>query len=251
MNLKEHIRKALNEVLTLVDDDVELLYDMFFKKDIEEIRETGIIRDDMFKRKVDDTSILQTKDAIEANGINPCAILVNYGHNGYQPSNSYIYISVNDNAKNFVLDYYDGNIEIAAQELSIEHQRINLPREFTPEKIKGSIHHELAHWIDDTFNRGHISKRLNKQVELGTRNLKNIPVNMTKMEIQGQIHNVKQLYNKYKEIWDDLSFMDMVKMSPPLNAIYNELNFEQKKIWIRDLKTRMFRENLLGKKMIN
>ena len=27
--------------------------------------------------------------------------------------------------------------------------------------------------------------------------------------------------------------------------------FEQKKIWIRDLKTRMFRENLLGRKMIN
>jgi hypothetical protein len=251
MNLKEHIRKALNEVLTLVDDDVELLYDMFFKKDIEEIRETGIVRDDMFKRKVGDTSILQTKDAIKANGINPCAILVNYGYNGYQPSNSYIRISVNDNAKNFVLDYYDGNIEIATQKLPKEHQRINLPREFTPEKIKGSIHHELAHWIDDTFNRGHILKRLNKQVELGTRNLKNIPVNMTKMEIQGQIHNVKQLYNKYKEIWDDLSFMDMVKMSPPLNAIYNELNFEQKKIWIRDLKTRMFRENLLGRKMIN
>ena len=127
MKLKEHIRKVLNEVLTLVDDDVELLYDMFFKKDIEEIRETGIVRDDMFKRKVDDTSILQTRDAIKANGINPCAILVNYVHNGYQPSKSNIYISVNENAKNFVLDDCDGNIEIAAQELSIEHLRINLP----------------------------------------------------------------------------------------------------------------------------
>ena len=251
MKLKEHIRKVLNEVLTLVDDDVELLYDMFFKKDIEEIRETGIVRDDMFKRKVDDTSILQTRDAIKANGINPCAILVNYVHNGYQPSKSNIYISVNENAKNFVLDDCDGNIEIAAQELSIEHLRINLPREFTPEEIKGNIHHELAHWIDDTFNRGHILKRVNKQVELGTRNLKNIPVYMTKMEIQALIHNVKQLYNKYKKIWDELSFMDMVKMSPTLNTIYNELNFEQKKTWIRDLKTRMFRENLLGKKMIN
>ncbi len=74
---------------------------------------------------------------------------------------------------------------------------------------------------------------------------------MTKVEIQGQIHNVKQLYNKYMDIWDDLSFMDMIGMSPPLIGIYNELNFEQKKTWTRDLKTRMFRENLLGKKMIN
>ena len=176
--------------------------------------------------------------------------MVNRGHNGYQPSKSNIYISVNENAKNLVLGF-DGDIQEASKYIEEGFRRTNFLREFVPEKIKGSIHHELAHWIDDTFNRGHILKRLNKQVELGTRNLKNIPVNMTKMEIQGQIHNVKQLYNKYKEIWDELSFMQMVKMSPPLNLIYNELNFEQKKTWTRDLKTRMFRENLLGKKMIN
>ena len=251
MNLKEHIRKALNEVLTLVDDDVELLYDMFFKKDIEEIGETGIVRYDMFNWDTIDTSILQTRDAIKANEMNPCVIHINEGLNGYQPSTRKIFISINDRAKNIVLGYGHGNIEIATQKLPKEQQRIYFPREFTPEKIKGSIHHELAHWIDDTFNRGHLLKRLNKQAELGTRNLKNIPVNMTKTEIQGQIHNVKQLYNKYKEIWDDLSFMDMIQMSPPLIGIYNELNFEQKKTWTRDLKTRMFRENLLGKKMIN
>ena len=251
MNLKEHIRKALNEVLTLVDDDVELLYDMFFKKDIEEIRETGIVRYDMFNSDTIDTSILQTRDAIKANEMNPCDIIINNGLNGYQPSTQKIFISINDRAKNIVLGYGHGNIEIATQKLPKEQQRIYFPREFTPEKIKGSIHHELAHWIDDTFNKGHILKRLNKQAELGVRNSKNILVNMTKTEIQGQIHNVKQLYNKYKEIWDDLSFMDMIEMSPPLIGIYNELNFEQKKTWIRDLKTRMFRENLLGKKMIN
>lgn len=251
MNLKEHIRKVLNEVLTLVDDDVELLYDMFFKKDIEEIRETGIVRYDMFSWDTIDTSILQTRDAIKANEMNPCDIIINNGLNGYQPSTQKIFISINDRAKNIVLGYGHGNIEIATQQLPKEQQRIYFPREFTPEKIKGSIHHELAHWIDDTFNKGHILKRLNKQAELGVRNSKNILVNMTKTEIQGQIHNVKQLYNKYKEIWDDLSFMDMIEMSPPLIGIYNELNFEQKKTWIRDLKTRMFRENLLGKKMIN
>ena len=251
MNLKEHIRKVLNEVLTLVDDDVELLYDMFFKKDIEEIRETGIVRDDMFSWDTIDTSILQTRDAIKANEMNPCDIIINNGLNGYQPSTQKIFISISNSAKNFVLGYGHGNIEIATQQLPKEQQRIYFPREFTPEKIKGSIHHELAHWIDDTFNHRHLSKRLRKQAELGTRNLKDISVNMTKVEIQGQIHNVKQLYNKYMDIWDDLSFMDMIGMSPPLIGIYNELNFEQKKIWIRDLKTRMFRENLLGKKMIN
>jgi hypothetical protein len=70
------------------------------------------------------------------------------------------------------------------------------------------------------------------------------------MEIQGQIHNVKQLHNKYNDIWDTLTFSDLIKYSPTLRTISNELKGDIKTKWVRDLKTRMHREGLLGKNMV-
>jgi hypothetical protein len=60
---------------------------------------------------------------------------------------------------------------------------------------------------------------------------------------------IKQLHNKYSNIWDNLSFYDMIKYSPPLFLVYLTLKGDTKTKWIRDLKTRMHREGLLGKNM--
>ena len=57
------------------------------------------------------------------------------------------------------------------------------------------------------------------------------------------------IHNKYSDIWDSLSFYDMLSYSPPLSTIHNSLNGEVKKRWVRDLKTRMYREGLLGRNM--
>jgi hypothetical protein len=253
--MRDYIKKLLNEgllseKLTMVDDDVDLIYDTYFKDDIEEINRTGIVTEKMFKYSLTDTSILKSEEAMRAHELNPCSIHINAGKNGYAPLTKDIYVSVNFGAFEFVLDF-KGDLSIAAEKLPSGTHKNNFSKEFTLEKIKGSIHHELAHWIDDTFNNQHIEKRIQKQMSAGTSDLKNIPVNMTKFEIQAQIHNVKQLHNKYNDIWDSLSFMDMIKLSPALNVVYNQLNPEQLKQWTRDLKTRMYRENLLGKKMAN
>ena len=142
-----------------------------------------------------------------------------------------------------------GDFVKAVNDLSDYKQKKIFKIEFTEEKIKGSIHHELTHWIDDVFHNRHIEKRINKQVELQTRDIGGIPVNATKMEIQGQIHNIKQLYNKYKNNWDVLTFDDILNISPTLNTVNNSLPSNFKERWIRDLKIRMNREGLLGKNM--
>ncbi len=245
--LKEHL---LTEKLTDVDLDVDFLYDTYFKEDIDNLNETGILKGNMFENIETDTSILKSEEAKEAHRLNPCKILINEGINGYQPLTKILYLSVSFKALNHIINN-NGDLNAAYEDLSNPTQKNNFSREFAEEKVKGSIHHELAHWLDDTFNKQHIEKRIQKQIETGNRNLKNIPVNMEKFEIQGQIHNVKQLHNKYKDTWDDLSFTQMVNLSPALNVVYNQLNDTQRKEWIRDLKTRMYRENLLGKKMIN
>ena len=253
--MKDYIKKLLREgILTEkianIDIDVNMLYDMYFRDDIEEVGRTGIITDDMFKMKETNTSILKDDESLLANENNKCNILINYGRNFYRPSTNLISLSVDGGAKDYVMRF-DGNINDAADELDSNSQRHNLPREFTEEKIKGSIHHELAHWIDDTMNNQHIRKRLDKAMELNNANLGGIPVTASKMEIQGQIHNVKQLKNKYENEWNNLTFVEMLRLSPALNTVYLGLPNKFKTKWIRDLKTRMYREGLLGNSMVN
>jgi hypothetical protein len=244
--LKESL---LSEKLADIDDDVNLLYNKFFKTDIDEVEKTGVITDKMFFYNETNSIILKSPDCIKANEKNPCIIEVNNGSNYYSPTKKIISISVSSNASDFVKNE-GGDIKLATKFLNQQQQQ-SLLKEFTEERIKGSIHHELAHWIDDTLHNRHITKRINKATEIGSRDLGGIPVNATKMEIQGQIHNVKQLYNKHNKIWDELSFNEMLNLSPSLILISNQLKNNYKKQWVRDLKTRMHREGLLGKNMYN
>lgn len=253
-DLRKYIRKTLresllNEKLTNIDDDVNLLYVKYFEFDVKELERTGIITDTMFLQSETNTLILKSDDSIEANKLNSCIIKLNIGSNSYEPSTNTITIGVNNNAIDFIKDDAKGNINLAIKMISNTYYKNLLSHEFTEEKIKGSIHHELAHWIDDTLNNNHINKRINKAMERGTRDLGNIPVNATKMEIQAQIHNIKQLHNKYFDIWDSLSFDDMLKYSPPLSHVNQSLTDDTKIKWVRNIKTRMHREGLLGKNM--
>lgn len=258
INLKNDLRKyigktlresLLNERLTNVDDDVNLLYVKYFEYDVNELERTGRITDTMFLQTEINTAILKSEDCVKANKTNSCIIKINTGSNGYQPSSRIITIGVNSNAINFIKNDAKGSIKLAVNMLTDVNQQNSLSREFNEEKIKGSIHHELAHWIDDTLNNQHINKRLNKAMEVGTKDLGGIPVNATKMEIQGQIHNIKQLHNKYSNFWNTLTFDEMISFSPPLSTIFKGLKGDIKTKWIRNLKTRMHREGLLGKLM--
>ena len=249
--IKQLLRETLlSERLTDVDDDVNMLYNRFFEGDVEEFKNTGIFTRKMFDYNETTTFILQSQEAKQAHLLNPCKIIINNGKNFYNPSQKTIGFGVNDNAVNYIFNNHEGNFKSAIDSLyDAPSQQSNLSKEFKEEKIKGSIHHELAHWIDDTMNNQHLNKRINKQIELGRSNLGGISVNASKMEIQGQIHNVKQLYNKYKDIWDEIPFHKLLSLSISLNTVYKELSGDVRKQWIRDLKTRMAREGLLGKKM--
>lgn len=260
MGLQENIRRILreellNERLTEVDQDVDMIYDKFFKDDVEKLNKTNMISGDMFETKI---GVLTTADLVgdearEAHKLNPCGIVINnenLGGNYYSPNDNKIGFGINPNALNWVINN-DGDLQLAIASLDNTFQKNKLPKEFGEAKIKGSIHHELAHWIDDTLHNKHIKKRIDKQHKMKTKDLGGIPVDMTTMEIQGQIHNVKQLYNKHKDEWDELSFYDMLNLSPSLDYVYNKLRINQDNLrkWVRSIKTRMYREGLLGRKM--
>lgn len=250
--IKNLLRESLiNEKLANVDSDVDLIYDKYFKKSIDYISRTGLVKKDLFPRSEYNTMIFKTPEAIKAHEMNMCVIEINttYG-NFYNPKDRIIGFGVNFAAIDYIIDEFEGNFQAAANSLD-GPQRHSLLNEFTPERIKGSIHHELAHWIDDTLHNGHISKRLDKAKEVNSSYIDGISINSTKIEIEGQIHNIKQLYNKYKDTWDTLTFNDLMNLSPPINFVFRQLKRDVKVKWLRDLKTRMHREGLLGKNMIN
>ncbi len=248
--LQELSGEVLSEKLASVDDDVEMLYAKYFEKDIKELERTGVITDEMFLPAETNTAMLRSPEAVEANNLNMCIININSGSNFYFPDRNMISISININAIDYVKQH-DGNLKRAIDYLDDEMHIRNLSVDFTEERVKGTIHHELAHWIDDTMHNSHIKNSLRKARESGQKQLFSIPVNASKMEIHAQMHNIKQLHNKYSSSWDTLSFMDMINLSPPLIIVHSQLPDSVKKTWIRDLKTRMHREGLLGKNMVN
>lgn len=278
MNLNEHINKmrlmmGLNETLiteklTDIDDDVDFIYDAFFKRDIDRIKETGRVTRDMFKEYTIDSSMLKSDLAVKANDLVPVVITINkrYSHNVdnfFDFQKNIVGISIRHDAVEIALEF-GGDIEEAANNIAKdEMNRSHFKQEFTEEKIKGSIHHELVHWIDNTLNKGSVKTskyRYNDAVKK-QKMRQNTPgsagetyvtdINFDYTERQAQIHNIKQLYNKYKDSWDELTFNDLLNYSPVLGSVYRRLKPDLRDKWIRFTKQRMYREGLLGKKMYN
>jgi hypothetical protein len=240
----------LNEALPDVNSDVDLIYDKYFRDDISNIKAFNMVDKDMFSRGNTDTSIFKSEVCVKAHELNPCTIYINHGGNNYSPVNKFINLSVHMGALGQVLDY-GGDLSLAASNID-EDSRGRFLSEFTESKIKGSIHHELLHWVDDTLNNQHIKKTLEKASEVGVdKYFKGKNINMSKLEIQGQMGNIAQLKKRFGDDWDILSFKDLIDISPTIGTIYDNLSDDDRVKWVRDLKTRMYREGLLGKNMRN
>lgn len=232
------------------EDDVDMLYNIFFKKDYDEIEKTGSVKNVKFDKEEYSTEFLNSPLAKKANKLNPCEIIINQAGNYYRPSNSTISFGVNLSALKFVMDNGGINKKInVASEYLDESQSNSLKREFKEEIIKGSIHHELAHWVDDTLHNKHISKSLEKGVRNG--NFGGNKINLHYFEIQAIIHNIVEIKRNHENEWNVMSFNDLIKLSPSLYNIMMKLNYDNKNKWIKKIKRRMYREGLLGKLMYN
>lgn len=248
--IKEEVKKfSINEKLDYVDNDVNYLYDTYFKNDIENIKQYGHINQTMFKKATSSTNMLKDEISKKSHELNPCVININHGLNGYDPNKKIIYLSVNYDALNLVLNH-DGYIDKALSDVEA-HKHDQFRNEFTEHKINGSIHHELLHWIDDTNHNQPIKRVINRAMEYGRDTvLKGKDINTTKFEIQGQMGNISQIKNNVgNKVWNEMSFADMIKKSPALSSIYRNLKPNERTEWLKNLKKRMNRENLLGNNM--
>lgn len=246
------------EKLYNIEKDVEFIYNNSFKKIIDDLSSNNLKpKEHYMKASNGDIAIfkssqLKSKDCMKAHKANPIDIYCgSYGQSSYGfGSEKEIIISLNQDIFNiFFANKYipDGNSKLR-----------RLKNEMTENKIKASISHELAHWIDDSiyklFNSIlHGEKDPIKQKELlsfGTDIL-----DTTYYEIQAQIHAIAQLKKNYtKEKWDSFILTNLFELYPPLadviDKVYKKNNKELAVIWLKTLLKRLNREKLLGANMV-
>ena len=245
----------LTEKLMNVEDDVDMIYNIYFKGLLETLLKTRYLRINNIKTINTDTSILKNELCVKAHSLNPCEIIINqfpYGNgvcNYYNTNYHRIGMSFGGSALAY-LDSNDGSLDGCLRDIP-NSQKEKFLSEFTEYRVKGSIHHELAHWLDDSLNNKHITKTLTKYkntpvAELGDE-FKYIDSHY--LEIQAQIHNIKQMYNTHKAEWDELTFEDMLKLSPALTPVFKNFPEHVRIAWLKNIKKRMNREGLLGANM--
>lgn len=252
-------KRRLSEATFDLDAQVDYLWDNYLA-DINDIWVRGRIPPQGGTIFVIDSSDLPPSDAIEqANSINPVSIEVNSTHgNVYQPQRKLVAIGFNQNATTFVVNY--GGLNKAIEVLLAngkEQMAKNLANEFTETRLKGGAYHELSHWLDDSLHGRHLGALVAKVGSARTRRDGEIvlrrgkpDVALTKHEIDAQVHGLKAVKRKNEDIWDSLTFLDVIALVPSLMTIMDrgidEGWFDE---WKRALTKRLHREGMLGKQM--
>lgn len=243
-----------------LDNDVDFIYDKFFKKYMDLYVKTGIFP---VKQKILigelHSSELKTKEAKEANEKDPIIIKAGISYDtgaiSYKKNNRYILVCI---------DLYA--IEHVNDSRLTNKDKKSLENILSENYIKSVIYHELSHWVSDVKYHNYISILISKALKLNVQNdkdrqkinkilnLNKIDKYMTNYEIDAVIHGIKQTKRMYKKEWDKWDLMELFYRYGSLRNIAKRLNKIDKKVyyeWLKDLTTRMHREGLLGKNMKN
>jgi hypothetical protein len=238
-------RRLILEKTFDLDVDVDWIYDKFFKKDIETIQKTRRIGRGMFKPQKITTASLKSAQAKEAHKIKPCTIYINLpdAPRAYQPFSRNIFVAVNRNAVDFVIKKMRGDLDLA-----IEYTDPMIEVEFASMTIKSNIYHELSHWLDDVFHGEALSREVDKWMKADEKPKEAI---ISSIEINAQIHTIKQMKRSLGDKWEEMTFSDLLSVLPIYNVIRKQFLGKPFKIyrWEKKLKQRMHREGLLGKNM--
>ena len=265
------IRKFIEKTFNIEQRDVELLMEPFqiFINDLTNkgkeyfnyyhISDAIIEGNDWQFIKLSSGDLI-SEDCKKAHLINPVKIYIGIFKEGnyYMPSAGLISISINYNFLSLLFQTMNADyneelfLPIDFKKLLMYTTLSNVDKaltEITPLKWENSIHHELAHWLDDTFHSLHIGKTLQKTKGkiapyYGVKN-----INVSHMEIEAQIHSIKFLKQKFANVWDTFTIFDVLNKDTSMRFIYQGLPHEERKIWIDHLLKRMAREKLIGRNM--
>lgn len=256
---EKYMPTILNEALRLdVQNDVDRVYNEFFKATLH-----ALYAEDYYEakqllrtRRIPGRTMLRylkTPTMRQAMEMNPVDFIINGESNYYRPMENEISLALSPGG----LKVLFGMGSRAATEVAVGTSRERWLRDLNAVKMKGSIHHEFAHYLDDTFNNLNLRKKMttvmnsrnNAEVRRRVLHQGYEDVNVSDMEIEGIIHNVVQIHRAYRSRWDKITFDEMLRLEPSLQHATHGMSAREAQIWRRKIMERMGREGLLGKKM--
>lgn len=252
-----------------IHHEVDFIYNRFFKEFIDDFQAAiNEPSEYIFPRLPDTFGTIRgnellnyTKNALmkKAYELNPLMGIYTDSNDGnvYRPSkgysDAYINLSLNKQAIGLFREY-GGNINL----LSIDKTQLRFLRnEVTEARVKGTINHEISHWLNDSLHGKHITKRINRSSGMGSEDslrVMNKGKNrthqfLTDYELDAQIQAIIEYRRKNPGAWKRLTLEDALSFMPFYFAISTTLNRNEMKEWKRYIYTRLAREDLLGKKM--
>jgi hypothetical protein len=197
---------------------------------------------------------LKSKQGKEAHAINPIDIYLTFDDKGnyYSPAENVIHFSFNAQQVDILRN---ANFDMDRVEGMVGTKMKRFGEELSVSAIKGSIYHELSHWLNDSLHDKNITKLLNRAAEhvghewdimkQGHGN-----VNQTFIEIDAQIHSIKQIKRDNKKTWNDITWTDIVQLKSPFLGVIKQsiLNNEYDE-YMKHMLKRMHREGLLTRKL--
>jgi hypothetical protein len=251
----------LNEKTYAIGADVDYIYNKAFKKIVKDFEKD-------WKKTIDylitertfitiPSTDLKSRQSKKASEIKPILIFCGSFSRGnfYRPAYNEISLSINRNAVQYIYDkskFYDNLKEIV--DMLPQPSRKSIINSFKEADIKGTIYHELSHWLNDVFHNQHISKKLQKSKETHDISVlqKHGTTLFTDYEIDAQVHALKQIKRNYKKEWDNLTWMDIIEIKSSFEVIFKQLKSSSKKVqeeYRKNLTKRLNREKLLGRAM--
>lgn len=191
-----------------------------------------------------DSSKLVSSDAKKAHEIRPVKIILEIGNRGnfYRPSDEQIVVSIPEN----IIDIFQ-RLLWDKKEILSQVKNATIFKEITENKLKGTINHEMSHWIRNALT-GHLDKmftKMNKKlsdkqklairtqpdvnkfdrdiekITLKSLTMGNISKVATSYELDAYIHNIMEYkesvgikkYNKIKlsDLFDEIPALQPIK----------------------------------------
>jgi len=258
------LKKYLTEKTFAIDKDVELLYD---KSGIEDLFK-AINRGDedyvysFLNSRYDKSSgetiffkstsaILKNRNSKQAHKVNPVDIRIGSFFYGsyYDINKKVIQVSIHSSALDMIMK---NRLDFGAMKFQLGVMFDRFKSEFSPASFKGTIAHELTHWIDDSLHNEFITKRVNKAKEKGEQIKGNLAdVNHSNFEVNSQIHAMKSIRKgmKKKE-FDKINWETFFKLKS--SFVSNFKNFRTEDDYDKFVKafvSRLHREKILPKGM--
>lgn len=259
------VNYKLLETLYSIQKDVDYIYDVCFSSFVDDYNNNRLKDLDRYIISHDnDFNFLSSYDlktslCKKANETNPISIFCGIYKSGsfFDFGVNRLQITLNIDVIKFIYDNHISGKKDLESRINIKKAKFRMMAgEISITKIKATIAHELAHWIDES-RYSVMSKIVDGEKDPEKRkqllSLGYEDVDMTYFEIQAQIHGIKQLKSRHRKYWDTYPLEKVFELYPVLYTIANKLDVrygtDTLKIWIHFLVRRMNREKLLGKNM--